>query len=384
MPRGAKRAMSGARRRSSRRPAPQRAANTGPGEVDAVYTEGDELYRDMLADIAAARREVSLESYIFADDEVGRGFAGALIDAAAGGRTVRVLVDSVGSSGLMSDALRRRLLANGVGFRWFQTWHWRRPLRYNRRDHRKLLAIDGEIAYFGGFNLHRENSRQVYGEMRWRDTHVRVTGALAAQAGETFELFWDPGFEARDGEDGRAGTFLLSTHQRVTRRELRDLFAREFDQARERILLTTPYFVPDRIIQRGLRRAAERGVDVRLLVPGKNDVRVVQWAGRAVYGNLLQAGVSVYEYLPRVLHAKTVVVDGDWATVGTANMDYRSLFANYELNLVSRSADLVGRLEGQFYQDLEQARRIRPRVWNGRGAGDRLAELVGWLARRWL
>jgi len=366
------------------RPDATRSVAPPAARVDRLYTEGDELYRDMLADIAAARDAICLESYIFADDEVGRAFAGALTDAAAAGRRVRVLVDSLGSAGLMTQALKRRLTNAGVEFRWFQRLRLLRPLRYNRRDHRKLLVLDRDVAYFGGFNLHRENSRQAYGEARWRDTHVRVTGALAAQVRTTFELFWDPRFEEHDGGPERAGTFLLSTHQRMARRQLRDLFAREFDAARDRILVTTPYFVPDRIIQRGLRRAAERGVDVRVLVPGRNDVPLVQWAARAVYGNLLASGISIYEYLPRVLHAKTVVVDGDWATVGTANMDYRSLSMNYELNLVCRAPALVARLEAHFYQDLENARRILAETWNGRGPGDRLAELVGWLARRWL
>lgn len=349
-----------------------------------IYTEGDELYDAMLGDIARARAEVFLESYIFADDEIGRTFAEALAHAARQGRRVRMLVDAVGSGSLISPTLVRRLLGSGVAVQWFHPWNWRRPTHYLKRDHRKLLVVDRQHAYLGGFNIHRDSSRRICGERRWRDTHVCVRGRLAQDAAQTFDLMWNPACGLHDGEAGYVGTFLITTDGRVARRNLRSLLVNAFGAARQRILLTTPYFVPDRFIQRGLRRAARRGVDVHVLVPAVSDVPMAQWAGRAVYGNLLSDGIHIHEYLPRILHSKTIVVDGRWATVGTANMDYWSLLSNYELNLLSQDAALIRHLEADFERDLEQSHHIEAKSWNARGVGARAVELIGWMARYWL
>ena len=352
--------------------------------ITAIYTEGDELYGAMLDAIRAARYQICLESYIFAFDEVGQQFTAALTDAARRGVDVRVLIDAAGSRNQMPRSQVYRLERAGVRTRWFHPWSWRHPARYLRRDHRKLLVVDRRRAYMGGFNIHRESSRRIVGERRWRDTHICMIGELAEDAAQSFELMWTPALGLHDGEGVYAGTFLLSTHRRMARRALRELLIEEFDRARNHILLTTPYFVPDRFIQRGLRQAAARGVDVHVLVPAVSDVRLTQWAARAVYGSLLHDGVHIHEYLPRVLHAKTMVIDGRWATVGTANMDYWSLLSNYELNLLSHDDELITRLEADFHADLAQAHNIELGAWLARGFADRVVELIGWLARSWL
>lgn len=155
-------------------------------------------------------------------------------------------------------------------------------------------------------------------------------------------------------------------------------------EAGQRIWLTTPYFVPDFATQSQLTGAAARGVDVRVLVPEKNDVRLVQWAGRAAYSQLMRAGVRIFEYEPRTLHAKTMIIDESWSTIGTANFDYRSFAINYELNLVSWLSELNAELAAIFEQDLSESREIRERPWNSRPLSAQLAEVVGWSARRWL
>jgi cardiolipin synthase len=157
-----------------------------------------------------------------------------------------------------------------------------------------------------------------------------------------------------------------------------------FAEAHERIWLTTPYFVPDSRTQEHLCAASARDVDVRILVAGKSDVKLVQWAGRAAYSQLLRAGVRVFEYQPRILHAKTLLVDNDWSTIGTANFDYRSFFINYELNLVSRSPRLNSELAALFRSDLLAAREVRQRSWAARPLSGHFAELIGWSARHWL
>jgi cardiolipin synthase len=349
-----------------------------------VYTEGDRLYDAMLRAVAGARHTVKLETYIFAYDEIGRRFVTALCERAAAGVQVLVHVDAVGSLFLGSHKMGRALRQGGVHLRWFHRWSWRDPLRYNRRNHRKLLTVDGKIGFLGGFNIHRQSSLAAYGEQRWRDTHLEVRGLLAHQLQTLFNAFWrrrqrrSPFLQTHDGE------MLITNHSRHGRLFLRDLYAEKFTAAEKRIWITTPYFVPDRRTQRGLMRAALRGIEVLLLVPSKSNQHLANWAAHAAYANLLAAGVHIYEYLPRMLHAKTIVVDDVWSCVGTANMDYRSFFLNYELNLASTDRKLARTLERQFRHDLSESKRVQPRKWARRGWLLRILEFVGWAARRWL
>lgn len=348
-----------------------------------LFIEGDELYAAMLAAIGKARHSVKLESYIFADDEIGRKFAAALSARAGAGVQVLVHIDAAGSLFWGSHRLHKNMTRAGVRVRWFHRWSWRHPSRYNRRNHRKLLVVDGRIGFLGGFNLHRENSRVIYGERRWRDTHVEVRGQLAHNLQILFDALWrgrrrpTPMLRARDGT-------LITNRAHHGRRALRDLYALRIATARQRVWLSTPYFVPDRRTQRALCSAAQRGVDVRVLVPRKTDVRVVQWAARAAYAGLLDAGVKIYKYQPRMLHAKTLVVDGLWGSVGTANVDYRSFFLNYELILTARNRHFVAELETQFQDDLAQSEAVHPARWAQRSWLGRVLELIGWLGRRWL
>jgi len=359
-----------------------------PGIVAAfpkrLYTEGDDLYRDMLADIARARREVCLETYVFGDDAVGRRFARALAERAEAGVRVRLLVDAFGSLGGLSRGLESELRAAGVRVRRFHRWQWQDPLRYNRRDHRKLLVLDARVGYLGGFNVHAESSRRLVGEGRWRDNHVRFEGALARDGAEQFDLFWYRRLRRHVALRLPATDVLAGNHNRYARRRLRYFIDDILETARRRVWLTTPYFVPDQRMQNRLVQAAARGVDVRILVPGKNDVRLVRWASHAAYAHLLGGGVRLFEYRPRVLHAKSVVADGEWAMVGTSNLDYRSFRDNYELNLISADPALCARLEDAFETDLALSDGVHPQRWQQRHWFEHLAEGVGWLARRWL
>ena len=366
-----------ARHRKTRRGAP-------PVDRIRVYTEGDRLYAAMLAAVRSARHSIELESYIFADDEIGRRFIAALDARSRAGVQVRVHLDAAGSLFWGSRAVQKALAAGGVRVRWYHRWSWRTPLRYNRRNHRKILVVDGRRGFFGGFNIHRENSEAVYGEGRWRDTHLEVEGAMARDLQALFDAFWRRRQRKLPVTISSDGSELITNYSRRGRRFLHKLFTSKFATARRRIHLTTPYFVPDYRTRRSLMRAARRGVDVRLLVPRKNNEHLVQWAAHAAYANLLDAGVHIHEYLPRMLHAKTVVVDGTWSSVGTANLDYRSFFLNYELNLASTDPRLARTLERQFREDLSQSELIRPRIWAQRSWLLRPLELIGWAARHWL
>jgi len=347
-----------------------------------LFSEGDLLYEAMLSDISAARTRLWMESYIFEDDVIGQAFITQLADCAARGVEVRVRVDALGSRFGFSGGAAKRLGASGARFRWCHPWEWRRPWTYHRRNHRKLLVVDDSAAYLGGFNISQLNSRRAHGEARWRDTHVRLSGPVVEEAASAYTAFAS-GQLKWHGDEARP-LHLLTNHARGCRHRLRCVLRQAFSDARERVWLTTPYFVPDSATQRQLCAAAERGVDVRVLVPGKNDVTLVQWAGRAAYSRLLRAGARVFEYEPRTLHAKTLLIDADWSTIGTANFDYRSFFINYELNLVARSVRLNAALAALFERDLQEAREIREQPWANRPLRARIAEFVGWSARHWL
>jgi len=338
----------------------------------------------MLAAIANAKHEVWLETYIFADDEVGQRFAQALSDKAKAGVEVRLLVDALGSLFQFYRTLGPMLAASGVKVHHFHRWHWREPFRYNRRDHRKLLVVDGEIAFLGGFNIHRQNSQRYFGSARWRDSHASFRGALAHQAGDLFNAFWRGNRDWLPTNNKQASSVLLPNQTRRCRRRIACFYADFLGNAKQQVCLVTPYFVPDHRTQKALLAAVKRGVEVRLLVPRSSDVRLARWAANAVYAHLLDAGVKIYEYLPRMLHSKVAIVDGQWATLGTANLDYRSLFQNYELNLVSRNPDFCARLQTQFEIDLQASSMVCATRWRQRRWVPRLAELLGWSVRRWL
>lgn len=347
-----------------------------------IFTEGDTLFAAMLADIDAARRQILLETYIFREDHIGGKFLSALRRAAQRGVSVQMRIDALGSKGLVSPASIRALGDSGVAFNWSRRWHWRHPLRYNRRNHRKLLVVDDRAAYVGGFNIGDENSLTRFGAARWRDTHIRLTGPIVRRAGLLFQDF--AGGRRQSGEDWADGTLLMPNYNRACRYGLRSLLHRRFTTARRRIWVTTPYFVPDRRTQRHLIAAARRGVDVKLLLPGKSDVAITRWAARASYYGLLQSGVKIYEYGARVLHAKTVLIDEVWSTIGTANLDYRSFFVNYELNFIARSNRINDELSAIFLNDLKGSVYISATSWSKRRYVSHVAEFIGWVARRWL
>lgn len=349
-----------------------------------IYGEGDLLYDDMLSDIADAKRSIRLESYIFSSDAVGSRFITTLCAAARRGAAVSVRADHAGSWSALTRADLNRLKEAGARFRWSRPWSWRRPLTINRRNHRKLLVVDETIGYVGGFNLHAAGSLQAYGVSRWRDTHIRFAGALAAAAARLFDACSEdlPAHRVRAAEAD--GASLIPGRSRPCRHELRCALHDAIEGARRRIWVTTPYFVPDSRTQIVLRRAARRGIDVRVLTPAKNDVPIAQWAARASYARLLAAGVRIFEYEPRMLHAKTMLTDGQWASIGTANLDYRSLFANDEINLVDQGGKINEALATHFELDLGQSREILAGFWKTRPWRAPLAEAVGWAMRRWL
>jgi cardiolipin synthase A/B len=348
----------------------------------SVFTEGDELYDAMLDDIRSAQERIRLESYILSDDVVGGQFFSELEKSSVLGCVVGVRADYAGSWGAVPQTRQRSLLTAGVQWSWSRPWSWRMPWILNRRNHRKLLIIDGRVAYVGGFNIHRESSRRAFGPSRWRDTHARFTGPLVKDAIQLFDRFPRRPRVAWPNFPGGIG--LLPNNSHRCRHLLRCAFNAHFRSAQERIWLTTPYFVPDSRSQKALREAARRGVDVRVLVPAKSDVTLTTWAARASYSRMLASGIRIWEYGGRVLHAKTVLVDRSWGTIGTANFDYRSFFLNDELNLMVEERAFNARLAQQFEEDLTESAEVTESGWKRRAWYAVVVETIGWWARRWL
>lgn len=358
------------------------SSNQGDTHAPLLFIEGDDLYEVMRNDIDAARFSVRLESYIIASDSVGRAFTESVIRAARRGVRVRMRADQAGSWLVLGRLDIDRVREEGVQFEWSRPWSAWQPLQLNRRNHRKLLVVDNEVAYTGGFNLHDAGSMRAVGHTRWRDTHVRFTGEPAAAASVVFDCYRD--VPPKWMPPTTRPLWLLPNRSWACRHRLRCVLHDQMTAAQSRIWATTPYFVPDSATQRLLRDAAQRGVDVRLLVPGKSDVPITQWAARAAYSRLLASGVRIFEYFPRVLHAKTILVDSTWSTIGTANLDYRSLFVNDELNLIDESGDLNAQMAEIFLCDLLDAQEVIEKPWSQRPWRKRIAETIGWSARRWL
>ena len=349
-----------------------------------IFTDGDQLFDAMISAIENAKLSITMESYIFASDAVGWNFAKALAKKANEGIDVRLLIDSAGSFFYFSKAMRRYLKEHHVHLRFFHHWNWQRPFRYNQRNHRKLLIIDNATAFLGGFNIHKQSSFKAYGEKHWRDTHISIEQPIVNDVVRSFEKFWTSHLHLPFSQKKRNAVSLLPGESQLYQRHMRYLYNRIWPHAKHYIYLTTPYFIPDLRTSRGIIQAAERGVDVRILVPQTSDVRIAKWAAHALYTPFLRAGVRIYEYVPRMLHAKTMVVDGQWACIGTANMDYRSFFLNHEIVLVSRVENLCQKLEAHFLEDLSHAEEICKIKWPYRSWRAHITEFIGWIARRWL
>lgn len=356
----------------------------------SVYTEGDDLYDAMARGIAAAREAIRLESYIFAADAVGWRLARTLSARAREGLNVRIHIDARGGAFRYSPGLQEELVRAGARLQWYQPWNWRHPASYVQRNHRKLLVIDEEEAFVGGFNVRLENSRALHGARRQRDTHIRIGPELAWRAAALFDALWDDAATSADAAHAipesvsGVDALLVPNASRRCRQRLACLHAALIRQSSQYAYLTTPFFGPGTIVAEALCAAARNGVDVRLLVPRRSDPRIAGWATRAAYATLLEAGVRIFEYLPRPLHAKTSVVDGDWAIVGSANLDHLSLFINQELVVAARSRDLSLALRDQYLRDLLDAAEVSGAVWSRRPLRERCVESIGWVARSML
>jgi cardiolipin synthase len=371
-----------------------------PGNVVHLLKDGREAFPAMLEAIAQARRQVLLEMYWFGSDRVGRRFAAALIAARQRGVEVGVIYDSVGS--ISADpALFAELEQQGIPvLEYHPIAPWRRRFRFSvarlsRRDHRKILVVDGTVGFTGGINLADQWAPLEEGGGAWRDDMMRIEGPAVEGLSRCFHRVWRrhqlaplarlPAAPSRSaGAEPLLPVRILGERYYRHRHEIARDYASRLYAAKESVYIANSYFVPDGFIRRALVRAARRGIDVRVLVPAHSDVEAVKFAGRAQYEKLLEAGVRIYEWQDGMFHAKTAVIDGKWCTTGTFNFDYMSLRLNLEVNASVLDAALALKVERSFRDDLERAREIELSEIKFRSLSDRLLENTFYRLRKFL
>jgi len=369
----------------------------------ALLIDGPATYAAMLSAIGAATQQVDVETFIFADDDVGEKFASALIARRQAGVRVRIIYDSLGSMNSRA-AFFDRMEKAGIEIVEFHSVNPARggnPLDLNVRDHRKLVIVDNTVAFTGGINFtdtytssSRHRATRDLLEDGWRDTQVAIRGPTIEGLREVFETNWreqagvgaDPGLAFPTPE--RAGHALVATLMSEGGDGVESAIARAyreaFDKAMRSIWITQAYFVPDEDFLAALVRAARRGVDVRLIVPGVSDSDTVLSASRFFYRDLLEAGVQLCENREAFVHAKTAVIDGFWSTVGSSNLDMRSFVHNDEVNAVVFGRDFGEQMEKQFLEDLDDCVTIDPVKWAERPLKDRLKERFARVVAYWL
>lgn len=339
------------------------------GNLTRVLKDAHQAYPAMEEAILQARNYIHMEYYIFQPDEAGTRFRDLLVKKAREGVEVRLLVDHIGSNRLTPSFLAPLLEAGGSFAFSMETRlpHLMNLWRLNYRNHRKILVVDGTTGFTGGMNIGDNYLGMDRRLGYWRDMHLRVTGPAVYDLQRIFAEDWllatgkmllDARYYSPRQEAGPDLVQMIPSGPDLRWDPLHKLHFEAIVTAQERAFITSPYFVPDATILQALITSALRGVDVRLLLPGRSDLPMVVLAGRSYYEELLQAGVQIFEYQAGILHAKTLTVDGRYGSIGSANMDIRSFHLNFEVNAFVYSEVLASELERIFLDDLGQAREI--------------------------
>jgi cardiolipin synthase A/B len=360
----------------------------------SLLKDGLQAFPSMLAAIAAAERTICFETYILRDDATGTKFAEALKERARNGVQVNLIFDGWGSS--VSEQFLLDLALSGVRTLNFQPVRFfgrfgRVIARLKRRNHRKSLTVDGKVGFTGGLNISDDYSAIEHGGRGWRDTHVRLEGPPVIELERLFLETWRR-YKGAPLEERRyarekvppAAVKILGNAFRADRKDIRKAYVNAMGTAQKNIYLTHAYFMPPSRIVKALMKAARGKVRVAVILAASTDVHLVLWAARGLYQRLLRAGVEVYEWEGRILHAKTAVVDGRWATVGSANLDSLSLRQNLEVNAVFEDPAFAEAVERMFVEDLAQCRRITREWLRERPIGERLLSWFAFQLRRWL
>ena len=344
-----------------------------------LFFEGDDYFDAALEVCRQAQTEILLEFYIFDLDRVGFDLLAALRDQRQKGVRVCLLIDGVGSLSWISSLqawcdnhdiefrvfhplpFRQQLLRRNL---WQYVQHFSEFFRtVNKRNHRKMILVDNQVAFTGSFNVSQVHSRKIRGESRWRDTGIKVENLKSNHLRESFFEIWYKSsadrrfpFKDRKRSVGRSklSSFLRLNHRFELRYSLLRDLNRKIKRAKSRVLITNAYFLPNRSILRSLAQASKNGAYVALCLPAKTDVKAVRWASRVIYRYLLKNGIYIYEYQPRVLHAKSLIID-EFAVVGSMNLNHRSLIHDLEIEVGFRDPQLVQQLLEHWDLDIHSS-----------------------------
>lgn len=362
-----------------------------------VFTNGENYYEAELAAIRRAEHNINLEAYIFQKGRVGDEFVKVLTERARAGVQVNLVLDAIGSFASW-DSYFKELRAAGGRVCWYHPFKWYTLPRINNRTHRELIIIDGRVGFLGGAGFADHWRYPVKDHPRWRDTMFRVEGEAVANLQATFAENWleasgeilahkdyFPEDKAQEEEAACTPSLVVNSSPSAGRStRARILFQMLLASAQESILITTPYFLPDRSARAEMVRAIrERGVKIQIIVPGKkSDHALTRNSSRRLYGDLLAAGAKIYEYHPTMVHAKTLVVDGMWSVVGSTNFDNRSFGINDEVNLAAFDEKLSARITEDFERDRAESQAVSYEEWRRRSIFERIHELFGMLLER--
>ena len=369
------------------------------GTAVEVLTNGEVYYEQELDALRRARHHIHLEAYIFAKGKVTEQFLEVLTERAKAGVQVRLVLDAIGSF-RTTKSYCQSLLDAGGRVCWYHPFRWSTIARINNRTHREMIIVDGELGFIGGagfadhWRYEHKGLFQRKPKLRWRDSMFRVEGEAVTGMQSAFlenwleasgEVFAQEEYFPFCQADSETAAMIVDsppTAGRATRARM--LFQVLIASAKQQLLITTPYFLPDESARKILIQAIkERGVDVRIVVPGtQSDHLLTRRSSRRLYGDLLRAGARIFEYQPTMNHTKSLVVDGTWSVVGSTNFDHRSFGLNDEVNLAVRDVSVAQRLAADFAADQAESHEVLYEEWNKRPITERVHEWMGWLLER--
>jgi cardiolipin synthase len=358
-----------------------------PGNAAELLKNGDEIFPAMTKAIRQAQKTVNLETYIFQPDEAGRQFADAMVEAAGRGVEVRLLIDAWGSK--LGDQ-QERLEKAGVKWRKYRPIRLFSIYKMGKRTHRKILVVDGKVAFTGGLGIDKRWLGNARNAKEWRDTQVRVTGPVVDQMQAIFAEDWtytageilagEQFYPKPDGPAGPVEAQAIKASRGDASSLAKMFYYVAIQSAARRIYIQNAYFLPDRQVRDALVAAVKRGVDVKVMVPGRNiDLPMVRFASWLHYGEMLKGGVKIYEYRDTMLHNKTMVVDGVFSTIGSINFDTRSMNRNAEESLAFYDRAFAQKMEAMFDEDLKRCDEITYDAFDHRGLAKRASELISYI-----
>jgi cardiolipin synthase A/B len=356
-----------------------------------VLTNGASFYPAMIEAIRRARETVNMECYIFKTGCVADQFIEALSERARAGVRVTLVMDALGSFGAIRRSARR-LREAGCRVEQYQQLRWYSLARLNNRTHRELLVVDGEVAFVGGAGVADWWMRPGVKGPAWRDTMARIEGPVVSDIqGVVAENWLEATGEILTGSEtykphrsaGKSPAFAVKSSPADRATVSRVLFQTLIEGANACVMITTPYFLPDKAFRAAIRRTISRGVAISVIVPGRDtDQRWVRLASRRMYGVLLEAGIRIFEYNGSMIHAKVLLVDNLWAVLGTTNLDNRSFEHNDEVNVAIRDEDVARRLVADFETDRRRCTEVTLAAWRARPFLEKLVGPVAWILER--